>query len=130
MSPDQDIGKLRLQFNVPLESVSRILGPKGQTIKRINQTTGAKAEFLLNRGKSAQYRKERTLVIDGTPDQVNHAAELFRDLCDKTPPPRFIRASTHISVPADRVELIIGKSWSNVKKVGSIQKSVIYVFFS
>jgi len=98
---------LRFQLGVQRETVGRIIGRNGSTIKWISQSTGAKVEFNLNEDQNAP---ERTVIIEGTPNQVNYAAKLVRDLCNEP-------TKAFIIVNAERTGLVIGKNGATIRQV-------------
>uniref|UniRef100_A0A914C7L2 K Homology domain-containing protein n=1 Tax=Acrobeloides nanus TaxID=290746 RepID=A0A914C7L2_9BILA len=96
-----------IKIIVPRETVGRIIGKNGQAIKGIIQASGANVQFNLDED---QYGLERTVIIQGSPNQVKHAAKLVRDFCAEP-------QALFMHVPADKAGLIIGKAGQTVKQI-------------
>jgi hypothetical protein len=57
-----------------------------------------------------QYGLERTVIIQGSPNQVKHAVKLVQDFCAEP-------QALFMHVPADKAGLIIVKAGQTVKQV-------------
>ncbi|XP_043276913.1 far upstream element-binding protein 1 isoform X2 [Venturia canescens] len=78
--PMQD--KIETTFTVPSTKCGIIIGKGGETIKQINQQTGAHCE-LDRRNQSNE--NEKIFIIRGNPEQVEHAKRIFSEklgMCD------------------------------------------------
>ncbi|KAG7197906.1 hypothetical protein KM043_016148 [Ampulex compressa] len=72
--PMQD--KIETTFTVPSTKCGIIIGKGGETIKQINQQTGAHCE-LDRRNQSNE--NEKIFIIRGNPEQVEHAKRIFSE---------------------------------------------------
>ncbi|KAJ8672683.1 hypothetical protein QAD02_003943 [Eretmocerus hayati] len=68
-------GKIEFQYPVPSNRCGIIIGKGGETIRQINQTTGAHCE--LDRRNPNNTDNDKYFLIRGTPDQVEHAKRIF-----------------------------------------------------
>ncbi|KAK0181264.1 hypothetical protein PV327_003560 [Microctonus hyperodae] len=68
--------KVETTFNVPSTKCGIIIGKGGETIKQINQQTGAHCE-LDRRNPGSE--TEKIFIIRGTPEQVEHAKRIFSE---------------------------------------------------
>ncbi|XP_034942813.1 far upstream element-binding protein 3 [Chelonus insularis] len=68
--------KVETTYNVPSTKCGIIIGKGGETIKQINQQTGAHCELdRRNQGNE----NEKIFIIRGTPEQVEHAKRIFSE---------------------------------------------------
>ncbi|CAG9797486.1 unnamed protein product [Chironomus riparius] len=65
------------EFNVPTSKCGIIIGRGGDTIKQINQQSGAHCE--MDRKKSANQTNEKTFTIKGEQHQIEEAKRLIQD---------------------------------------------------
>lgn len=65
------------EFNVPTSKCGIIIGRGGDTIKQINQQSGAHCE--MDRKKSANQTSEKTFTIKGEQHQIEEAKRLIQD---------------------------------------------------
>ncbi|XP_074108570.1 P-element somatic inhibitor isoform X2 [Cotesia typhae] len=68
--------KIEATYNVPSTKCGIIIGKGGETIKQINQQTGAHCE--LDR-RNPGTETEKIFIIRGTPEQVEHAKRIFNE---------------------------------------------------
>jgi len=76
---DQDEDRM----TVPVGRVGMIIGKGGETIRNINQTSGAHCEIDRN---LPQDGPERTFVIRGSRQQIQHAKDLITEKVNTFPP--------------------------------------------
>ncbi|XP_020711559.1 far upstream element-binding protein 1 isoform X3 [Athalia rosae] len=74
--------KVETTFTVPSTKCGIIIGKGGETIKQINQQTGAHCE-LDRRNQSNE--NEKIFIIRGSPDQVEHAKRIFSERLGLSP---------------------------------------------
>ncbi|XP_070500649.1 far upstream element-binding protein 1-like isoform X3 [Chironomus tepperi] len=65
------------EFNVPTSKCGIIIGRGGDTIKQINQQSGAHCE--MDRKKSANQTNEKTFTVKGEQHQIEEAKRLIQD---------------------------------------------------
>ncbi|XP_008552793.1 far upstream element-binding protein 3 isoform X1 [Microplitis demolitor] len=68
--------KIEATYNVPSTKCGIIIGKGGETIKQINQQTGAHCE--LDR-RNPGTETEKIFIIRGSPEQVEHAKRIFNE---------------------------------------------------
>ncbi|XP_076276173.1 P-element somatic inhibitor isoform X2 [Lasioglossum baleicum] len=78
--PMQD--KVETTFTVPQSKCGIIIGKGGETIKQINQQTGAHCE-LDRRNQSNE--NDKIFIIRGNPEQVEHAKRIFSEKLGMAP---------------------------------------------
>lgn len=71
------------RMSVPMGRVGMIIGKGGETIRTINQTSGAHCEIDRH---GPQDGPDRTFVIRGTRQQIQHAKELITEKVNTFPP--------------------------------------------
>lgn len=69
-------GKVEVLFSVPANKCGLVIGKGGETIRTINQQTGAHCE--LDRRPPAD-PSEKTFIMRGTPEQIEHAKKLIAE---------------------------------------------------
>ncbi|XP_078311367.1 uncharacterized protein LOC111100450 isoform X3 [Crassostrea virginica] len=69
------------QFVVPADKCGLVIGKGGETIRRINQESGAHVELQKHPGPNPY---QKLFSITGTPDQIQHAIEMIREKVGST----------------------------------------------
>ncbi|KAE9552100.1 hypothetical protein FO519_004680 [Halicephalobus sp. NKZ332] len=84
-------------MHVPANKTGLVIGKGGDTIKQINQESGAHVELSRDPPPNAS---EKIFVIKGTPYQIHHAQHIIRikvgDIAPGTPVPHFQGVSTNV----------------------------------
>ncbi|XP_078312408.1 far upstream element-binding protein 1-like [Crassostrea virginica] len=73
------LAKREMKIPVPRTAVGMVIGKNGETIKRIQQESGAQVQFKADDGHSP----ERVCAITGSPDIVQIAAQMIQHLLIK-----------------------------------------------
>ena len=85
-------------MHVPANKTGLVIGKGGDTIKQINQESGAHVELSRDPPPNAS---EKIFVIKGTPYQIHHAQHIIRikvgDIAPGVPVPPFQGMSTNVS---------------------------------
>ncbi|XP_078310996.1 far upstream element-binding protein 1-like [Crassostrea virginica] len=71
------LAKREMKIPVPRTAVGMVIGKNGETIKRIQQESGAKIQFKADDGHSP----ERVSATSGSPDKVQIAAQMIQHQC-------------------------------------------------
>nr|XP_022287940.1 uncharacterized protein LOC111100403 isoform X4 [Crassostrea virginica] len=69
------------QFAVPADKCGLVIGKGGETIRRINQESGAHVELQKHPGPNPELK---LFSITGTPDQIQHAIQMIREKVGST----------------------------------------------
>lgn len=65
---------------VPNDCIGLIIGKRGETIRRLQQDSGAKIQVAK---KEREETKERYVFVEGTEDKYNHAKQLIDEIVDE-----------------------------------------------
>lgn len=98
-----------VEVYVPVTRASLVLGPQGETLKRLEKMSGASIVF------DQQYNEneQRRFMVTGLPEDIDEARRLIIDR-----PLNFSNyPSINVSVPQTHVGLIIGKRGETIREI-------------
>ncbi|KAL5271105.1 hypothetical protein ACHWQZ_G001680 [Mnemiopsis leidyi] len=104
------------QVPVPKDLVGMVIGRDGQTIRKIQNETGAKVQFNT---VDPNVPGERFVLVQGTREQVERAVYQVNQICEKaiSKESRFGPGTiiTELNIPANKCGLVIGKGGETIK---------------
>lgn len=110
-NPNQS-GRQRIvyQMSIPGHKAGLIIGPQGETLKRIEKMSQVKMQFDQHYSGPDS---ERKLIINGYPEDIEEAKRLITDKIDETSKYPIVT----IRIPSTRVGLIIGKGGETIREL-------------
>ncbi len=103
-------------MNVPNDKVGLIIGRKGDTIRQIQVSTGARVQIAKDSLPGASTRE---VTISGTPAQIAHARRAIQDTVDNPGAASSMGAShsERMQIPNNAVGKIIGPSGESIRQL-------------
>lgn len=133
-----DASQVELRFAVPAPFVRKIIGKKGETIKKVSKDSGARAMFGERLPESWTLGNDlQHLSVKGTMDQVQAAvglivAEMIAFEKENGKVDEFSRAAEgHVSltmlIPLEKIPMVIGQRGARIKEIERLSKTVVDV---
>ncbi|KAF1766796.1 hypothetical protein GCK72_006754 [Caenorhabditis remanei] len=111
------LATMSLLVKVPRSSVGKIIGVKGQSIKKIMDETKTKIQFMPDDDPSLM---ERSLMLMGKTSSVTVAAHLLKEIVDSTNPLKNTSVAVfYMSIPTSKVGLVIGRGGEVIKQINA-----------
>ncbi|XP_055339407.1 far upstream element-binding protein 1-like isoform X2 [Paramacrobiotus metropolitanus] len=113
-------GQVQEQIRVPKASVGIVIGKGGETIRDIQNETGARVQFI---GLDNPAENDKTCLISGKPLQVQEAKRMVEELLQnstqimKNPMQRKFDVEETYRVPATKTGVIIGKGGETIRQI-------------
>lgn len=120
-------------LNVPLEHIGRIIGRQGQTIKQLQEITGARMELPRESEEGAAYRVAKMF---GTPDQVEYCKYLLLrkitpreegGLAGPDPEKKDFENEIIVKIPDEHVGRVIGKFGAHIRDLQDISGASVFL---
>ncbi|PWA76163.1 K Homology domain-containing protein [Artemisia annua] len=73
-------GTEQFQMQIPTKKVGLVIGKGGETIKNMQASTGARIQVIPLHPPPGDTSTERTVQIDGTPEQIEAAKQMVNDV--------------------------------------------------
>eukprot|EP00826_Nyctotherus_ovalis_P064844 TRINITY_DN951_c0_g1_i1.p1 TRINITY_DN951_c0_g1~~TRINITY_DN951_c0_g1_i1.p1 ORF type:complete len:486 (-),score=157.97 TRINITY_DN951_c0_g1_i1:177-1634(-) len=114
-------------LKVPDDCVGLIIGKGGETIRRLQQDSGAKIQVAK---KEIAQTGMRNVFIEGAPERYENARRLIEGILEEHRENIALAPQSHTveyPVPASVVGLLLGKGGENLRKLMARTKASIYV---
>lgn len=109
-----------IEIPIPSKAVGAVIGRQGQTIKELQEKSGAKINF---RDDNRADDSDRTLLIRGTPEAAQSAECLVRKVIADMP----VIVQEEITVPSHCLGRIIGRNGETIRQMSRASKTKIYI---
>jgi far upstream element-binding protein len=84
--PGGQAGSDHFSMKIPNNKVGLVIGKGGETIKNMQATTGARIQVIPLHPPPGDTSAERTVQIDGTSEQIEHAKQLVEEVISENRP--------------------------------------------